>query len=131
MSTIEKSNIPNLEGSQDNIDYGDPLINDIYANLDAETKAKLLADFPLSNPDNKPVHVGVLKNIGDLEIQAMWNKLPENQKEFWNKKNIRDKYLFLRGEVNKTRPKQKVIQPRSSESSEEKYGLEESVSSCK
>ncbi len=124
MSTIEKSNIPNLEGSQDNIDYGDPLINDIYAKLDAETKAKLLADFPLSQPYSKDVHVGVLKNIGDLEIQAIWNKLPEDQKEFWNKKNIRDKYLFLRGEVNKTRPKQKVIQPRSSESSEEKYGLE-------
>ena len=72
MSTIDKSNLSNLEGSQENIDYRDPLINDIYKELDEETKKKLLKDFPLSNPDSKNIHVSLLKNIADPEIQAVW-----------------------------------------------------------
>jgi hypothetical protein len=72
MSTIEKSIISNLEGNQDIIDYGDANINKIFNELDEETKKKLLKDFPLSNPDSKNIHVSLLKNIADPEIQAVW-----------------------------------------------------------
>ena len=126
MSTIDKSNIPNLESSQENIDYGDPLINDIYKGLDINTKKKLLEDFPLSNLDSKNIHVGILKNIANPEIQAVWKVLSEEQQDRLDKKNIRDKYLFLRSEVNQIKKKQISAKNKTpSSSSEEKYDLKE------
>jgi hypothetical protein len=70
-------NVSNLEGNQD-IDYGDVYINRIFKELDAETKKKLLEDFPLNQPGNKDIHIGVLKNIGDIEIQATWEKMTDS-----------------------------------------------------
>ena len=105
MSTIDKSNLSNLEGNPD-INYGDDNINKIYKGLDTNTKKKLLEDFPLSDPNNKNIHVGILKNIADPEIQAVWKVLSEEQKDRLEQKNIRDKYLFLRTEVNQLKKKQ-------------------------
>jgi hypothetical protein len=123
MSTIDKSNLSNLEGNQD-IDYGDANINKIFNELDEETKKKLLKDFPLSNPDSKNIHVSVLKNIADPEIQAVWKVLSEEEQNRLDQKNIRDKYLFLRSEANQMKKKQISAKTKlPSSSSEEKYDL--------
>ena len=125
MSTIDKSKLSNLEGNQD-IDYGDDNINKIFKELDEETKKKILKDFPLSDPNNKNIHVGILKNIADPEIQAVWKVLSEEQKDRLEQKNIRDKYLFLRTEVNQLKKKQISAKTKTpSSSSEEKYDLKE------
>ena len=105
-NSSRKSNLSNLEGSQENIDYRDPLINDIYKGLDTNTKKKLLEDFPLSDPNNKNIHVGILKNIADHQIKSVWKCLSEEEQNRLDQKNIRDKYLFLRSEVNQLKKKQ-------------------------
>ena len=123
MSTMNP-NVSNLEGNQD-IDYGDANINRIFKELDAVTKQKLLQDFPLDVPGNKDVHVGVLKNIGDPEIQATWEKMTEQEKQFANSKNIRDRYLVIRGILNQNnKNKPKPITKKSS-SSETPLGFAE------
>jgi hypothetical protein len=104
-------NVSNLEGNQDKVDYGDVYINKIFNELDAETKKQLFADFPLERSGNKDIHVGVLKNIGDLEIQATWEKMTEQEKQFANSKNIRDKYLVIRGILNQNKKKEQNKMP--------------------
>ena len=104
-------NVSNLEGNQDKVDYEDVYINKIFNELDAETKKQLLADFPLEQPGNKDVHIGVLKNIGDPEIQATMAKLTEQEKQFANTRNIRDKYLYVRGILNQNKRKEQKAAP--------------------
>lgn len=122
MSNISP-NVSNLESIPENIDYGDANVNLIFKELDEETKKKMLQDFPISVPGNKDVHVGILKNIGDPEVQEMWKRLqdelPEERLNWVNQKNIRDKYLFIRGELNSYKKKQgllKMVQNKSSSS---------------
>jgi hypothetical protein len=103
-------NVSNLEGNQD-IDYGDANINRIFKELDAETKKKLFEDFPIEQSDDKDMHIGVLKNIGDPEIQATWEKMTEQEKQFANSKNIRDKYLVIRGILNQKKIKEQKKTP--------------------
>ena len=100
MSSSEKSTNPKME----DIIYEDEIINKIFKGLDIETKNKLLKDFPY-NENNKNIHVGILKNIADPKIKEIWKTLPEQKKQELDKKNIRDKYLFLREMVKDFKPK--------------------------
>jgi hypothetical protein len=111
MSSSEKSTNPKME----DIVYEDEIINKIFKGLDIETKNKLLKDFPY-NENNKNIHVGILKNIADPKIKEIWKTLPEEKKQELDKKNIRDKYLFLREMVKDFKPK--VITPLSSSESD-------------
>jgi len=117
MSSIDKSIVSILEGDIESIDYGVPEFNKLFKGLDSKTKKKLIQDFPPDKQDNKDIHVGVLKNIRDPEIQEVWNELSQEEKDNLDKKNIRDKYLTLRYMLNQK--KKKPIRPPSS-SSEEK-----------
>ena len=99
----------------EDIVYEDEIINKIFKGLDIETKNKLLKDFPY-NENNKNIHVGILKNIADPKIKEIWKTLPEQKKQELDKKNIRDKYLFLREMVKDFKPT--VITPLSSSESE-------------
>ena len=69
MSSIDKSIVSILEGDIESMDYGVPEFNKLFKGLDSKTKKKLIQDFPPDKQDNKDIHVGVLKNIRDPEIQ--------------------------------------------------------------
>jgi hypothetical protein len=118
MSSIDKSIVSILEGDIESMDYGVPEFNKLFKGLDSKTKKKLIKDFPPDKPDNKDIHVGVLKNIRDPEIQEVWNELSQEERDNLDKKNIRDKYLTLRHMINQKN--KKPIRPPSS-SSEEKF----------
>ena len=118
MSSIEKSTASILEGDIESIDYGIPEFNKLFKGLDIETKKRLIKDFPPDKSENKAIHIGVLKNINDPEIQDVLNNLSEEKREEIDKKNIRDKYSTLRGilTAEKKRKEYKTkttFQPRS------------------
>jgi hypothetical protein len=117
MSSIDKSIVSILESSIESMDYGVPEFNKLFKTLDSKTKKKLVHDFPPDKQDNKDVHIGVLKNIRDPEIEQVWNKLSKEEREELDKLNIQTKYLRLRHMVNQKN--KKPIRPPSS-SSEEK-----------
>ena len=101
MSSIDKSIATILEGDIESIDYGVPEFNKLFKGLDIETKKKLVKDFPPDNKDNKDIHIGVLKNIKDPEIQEVWNELSQEEKDKLDKFDIRTKYIRLRDMVTK------------------------------
>ena len=96
MSSIDKSIVSILEGDIESIDYGIPKINQLFKGLDTKTKKKIIKDFPPDKPENKDIHVGLLKNIADPEIQAVLNSLSKEEQDKLDEKNIRDKYQTLR-----------------------------------
>ena len=121
MSSIDKSIASILEGSIESMDYGVPELNKLFKSLDSKTKKKLIKDFPPDKQDNKDIHIGILKNIKDPELQEVWNELSQEEKDKLDEKNIRDKYLFLRANKNKNKkPIPAPVKKSSSSSFEEK-----------
>ena len=110
----------------EDIVYEDEIINKIFKGLDVETKKRLFKDFPYNNqyknmsiPYNeqfKFIHIGVLKNIADPKLKEIWDSLSKNEQEEIDKKNIRDKYLFLRG-LEKKYQNKSVIPDKSTSTS--------------
>ena len=119
MSSIDKSIASILEGDIESMDYGVPEFNKLFKSLDSKTKKKLIKDFPPDKPDNKDIHIGILKNINDPALQEVWNELSEEEKAELDEKNIRDKYLFLRGMPKKNKKPLRLVPPKRS-STEEK-----------
>ena len=101
MSSIDKPIVSILEGDIESMDYGVPEFNKLFKSLDSKTKKKLVKDFPPDKPDNKDIHIGILKNIKDPELQKVWNSLSEEEKEEIDELDIRSKYLRLRGMIKK------------------------------
>ena len=89
-STIEKSNISNLEGNLESIDYDDEELNKLFQNLDVETKKEILK-YP-----KKEIQVEILQNLSNKELNAFYNSLPENKKKQLEKLGIRDKFILLK-----------------------------------
>ena len=87
MSSIDKSIVSILEGDIESMDYGVPEFNRIFKSLDMATKKRLLKE----HPDNKDIHIGIMKNIKDQEIQELWDSLSEEEKE-----KIDDKGIWIR-----------------------------------
>ena len=126
MSSSETPKNPKVEENYEDIDYGDEIINKIFKGLDVETKKRLFKDFPYNNqyknmsiPYNeqfKFIHIGVLKNIADPKLKEIWDSLSKNEQEEIDKKNIRDKYLFLRG-LEKKYQNKSVIPDKSTSTS--------------
>lgn len=90
MSTIEKSIISNLEGEIETIDYDNNYLNQLFKNLDIETKKQILK-YP-----KKEIQIEILKNLADNELNAFLNSLSENKKQQLETFGIRDKYKTLK-----------------------------------
>jgi hypothetical protein len=97
MSSIEKSNVPNLEAEHD---FGDPELNKVFKELDEKTQQQIL-----SYPKEKDIQVSILRNIANPEINALYKSLPNETKAKLDKLKIRDKYLLL---LNMLKDKKKL-----------------------
>jgi hypothetical protein len=90
MSSIEKSNVSNLESGKVSIDYGDPKLNTLFESLDEETKKKIL------NYENKTIQIGILRDISNPELETVYNNLNQKSKKQLDSIKIRDKYILLK-----------------------------------
>ena len=106
MSAIEKSNISNLEGEIEYIDYGLPELNKLFKNLDAETQTKI------KNYKDKDVQINILKAINDPELKSFYDSLSKEVKEKFDKLPIRDKYHFLKKALNDKKIKDETLKLR-------------------
>ena len=105
----------------DDVDYGElgdeyKQYNAIFKGLDSETKKKLFKDFP----NDKNIHIGILKNIADPQIQRLWKSLHKFEQNKLDDKDIRTKYIMLREMLKNKKfspDEEKHVQPKSPEDS--------------
>jgi hypothetical protein len=102
MFTNEKLQVSNLEEGNENLDFGDPKLNETFKNLDNETKKKILK-YP-----KRDVQIGILKNLSDPELTSFWNSLPDKQKQQLDSFGIRDRFIFLKDLFKKNASKRPV-----------------------
>ena len=110
MSSIDKSNISNLEGKPESIDFGEQELNNLFKGLDEETRKKVLK-YP-----TKEIQIEILKKLNDPELTELWNGLPEKQKKQLDSFGIRDRFLFLKDLLKKRKEKASklsLFKPRS------------------
>jgi len=93
MFTNNKSTILNLE--QSSLDFGSNKLNEIYASLDEETKGQI------NKLPNKEIQINVLKDISNVKLNALFESLPNKDKDALKKVGIRDKYRLLKNMTNK------------------------------
>jgi len=100
MSFKEKSIVSNLEDKSDNsIDYGNSELNKIFKDLDEETQKQIL-EYP-----KKEIQIEILRDLANTELTILWNSLSEKQQKRINSVGIHDKYLFLKGLLEKKKEK--------------------------
>lgn len=100
MSFLEKAIISSIEGDIESIDFGAPDLNQMFKNLDSETKQKILKL-------EKKFQVDVLKRASDPELQKIWDTLSEEIKIKLNSIGIRDKYRILKTKLDDSKLKKK------------------------
>jgi hypothetical protein len=99
MTSIEKSNYSNLAGESENINFGQDNLNELFKNLDEETKKKIL------KYSKKDIQISILKNMLDPELTELWNSMPDKQKKQLDSFGIRDRYVFLKDILKKNKGK--------------------------
>jgi hypothetical protein len=87
MSSIEKSNVSNLEGEND---FGDAELNKVFKGLDEKTQNDILSF------SEKEIQVSILKDINNSELQVFYNSLSDENKSKVNSQGIRNKYKLLK-----------------------------------
>jgi len=90
MSSIEKSNVSNLEGNNYSHDFGSPELNNLFKNLDSETQSKI------TKYTNKDVQINILKDMNDTNLNAYFKTLSKAKREELESFGLRDKYKFLK-----------------------------------
>jgi len=103
MSSIEKSNVSNLE---DEHDFGDTELNKVFKELDNKTQKDILY-YP-----KKEIQISILRDINNPELKSLYNSLSEKQKAQVDSGKIRDKYSMLKT-LLKTRKEKEVNIPSS------------------
>ena len=89
MSSIEKSNIHNLEGEMLTIETGDSELDNFFKTLDEQTKKAIL------KLAKKDFQITLLKRMNDPDIISYYNSLNEKTKKTFNDLPIKDKYQLL------------------------------------
>ena len=115
MSSIDTSNISNLEGKPESIDFGEQELNNLFKGLDEETRKKVLK-YP-----TKEIQIEILKKLNDPELTELWDNLPEKQRKQLDSFGIRDRFLFLKDLLKKNKEKAtklSLLKPRSPEESQ-------------
>ncbi len=103
MSSIEKSNISNLE---DMNDFGDSELNKVFKELDEKTQNDIL------KYTKKEVQIEILKSINDPELKKLYDNLSSKSKSKVDSVGIRDKYMLLRDLLKKKKaPEKSIITP--------------------
>lgn len=113
MNSLEMDLIP--------VDYGDSKLNEIYKNLDEETKEKI------NKLKNKEFQINILKNMDDPELMQIWNKLNEKQKQKLDSVGIRDKFLLLNELLKKEKAKAMLLDMPPPEKKEESELVQEEL----
>ena len=60
---------------ESNIDFGDPLLNETFQNLDENIQKEILTRYP-----NKDIQISILRNISNPELQNIYDNLNEKMK---------------------------------------------------
>ena len=89
MSSMEKSNIHNLEGEMLTIETGDSELDNFFKTLDEQTKKAIL------KLAKKDFQITLLKRMNDPDIISYYNSLNEKTKKTFNDLPIKDKYQLL------------------------------------
>jgi len=105
MSDITKMNSNNKIDLEE--DFGNEELNKLYKNLDAKTKKEINS---LSKLDYK---VAILKNLLDPEFTLFYDKMNDSEKKQIESFNIRDRFLFIRRLMKKS--KVELLQPKQRE----------------
>jgi hypothetical protein len=87
MSSIDKSNISNLE---DKNDFGDEQLNKLFKELDEKTQKEILYY------QKKEIQISILRDISNPELRALYDSLPSKTKTRIDSVSIRDKYMLLK-----------------------------------
>jgi hypothetical protein len=97
MSNIEKSIKSTLEHGMEYIDFGDPFINDVFANLDSETKSKI------TKHSDKEVQKQILTDMSNPQIIRFYDQLSEEtKKKIDATANLNERYRFLKYMMKQT-----------------------------
>lgn len=92
----------NLNLEQTSLDFGSNKLNEIYASLDEETKRQI------NKLPNKEIQINVLKDVSNVELNALFESLPKKDKDALKNLGIRDKYRFLKTMTEKQQQKTEV-----------------------
>lgn len=87
MSSIEKSNVSNLEGN--NPIFEDPELDKTFKELDEKSKEEILS-YP------KETQISILKDINNPDLKVLYKSLQGKIKEEVDAKKIREKYGMLK-----------------------------------
>ena len=79
MSSMEKSNIHNLEGEMLTIETGDSELDNFFKTLDEQTKKAIL------KLTKKDFQITLLKRMNDPDIISYYNSLNEKTKKTTNR----------------------------------------------
>jgi hypothetical protein len=108
MSSIEKSNVSNLEGDYD---FGDPELNKIFKELDEKTQKDILY-YP-----KKEIQISILRDINNPELKSLYNSMTGKSKVQVDSYKIREKYIFLKQllkmQKDKEKEKEKEFEPKT------------------
>ena len=113
MSSIEKSNISNLE---DVNDFGNSELNKLFISLDEETKNKIL------KISKKEIQISVLKKVQDIRLKTEYDMLSKKIQKELDNLPIKDKYQILEEMLEaqikkKDLSKPKVFEPKTPDES--------------
>jgi hypothetical protein len=95
MTDITKMNSNNKIDLEE--DFGSEELNKIYKNLDEKTQKEINS---LSKLDYK---VAILKNLSDPEFTLFYDKMNDSEKKQLESFNIRDRFLFIRRLMKKSK----------------------------